>query len=172
MNSPKLAWQETGLRWLWLALVIVIADQATKLWVANTFTYRETVEFIPYLQWTYVHNEGAAFSFLSDAGGWQRWFFAFIAFAISGVLLYWLKGISRHMLLQSVSFSLVLGGAIGNLIDRVYLGYVIDFIDFYIGNWHWPAFNIADSAICIGAVLLILDALKGESRHEEAKGKS
>ncbi|GAA5217016.1 signal peptidase II [Corallincola platygyrae] len=169
MSSPNMPWHQTGLRWLWLALVIIVVDQITKLYVANTFNYRETVEFIPYLQWTYVHNKGAAFSFLSDAGGWQRWFFAFIAVAISGLLIYWLKGISRNVWLQGVSFSLVLGGAIGNLIDRIYLGYVIDFIDFYVGNWHWPAFNIADSAICVGAVLLILDALRGEQKTPETK---
>jgi signal peptidase II len=169
VSSPKLAWQESGLRWLWLALLIVLFDQATKLYVANSFKLFETVKFVPYLQWTYVHNPGAAFSFLSDAGGWQRWFFAFIALAISGLLIYWLRELPRQMRLQGISFALVLGGAVGNLIDRIYLGYVIDFIDFYVGDWHWPAFNIADSAICIGAVLLVIDSLKSAPKEQQIK---
>ncbi len=116
-----------------------------------------------------MHNTGAAFSFLHDAGGWQRWFFSVIALLVSGLILYWLAKMSRHERVQAIAFSLILGGAIGNVIDRILNGYVIDFIQVYYDVYYFPAFNIADSAISIGAVLLIFDIVrtydKGKKQH-------
>jgi signal peptidase II len=117
---------------------------------------------------TYVHNTGAAFSFLSDAGGWQRWLFAALAIIISGVLAVWLARLQKHETLLAVALSLVLGGAIGNLIDRVAYGYVIDFLDVYYQDWHWPAFNIADSAITLGVILMLAESL-GVGREKTTK---
>jgi len=123
----------------------------------------ETVAIMPYFNLTMAHNHGAAFSFLAQAGGWQRWFFIGLAATISVVLLVWLAKLKPAEKLESISLSLILGGAIGNVIDRISYGYVVDFIDLYIGHNHWPVFNIADSAICIGAILLIADSFKSET---------
>jgi signal peptidase II len=112
-----------------------------------------------------VHNTGAAFSFLSDAGGWQRWLFAGLAVGMSVVISVWLTRLKENETLIAVALSLILGGAIGNLIDRLAYGYVIDFLDVYYETWHWPAFNIADSAITVGVVLMLIDSFK--SKPEE-----
>ena len=122
---------------------------------------------MPYFNLTYVHNTGAAFSFLSEAGGWQRWFFAGLAILISAVIAVWLARLKQHETLLAMALSLVLGGAIGNLIDRLVYGYVIDFLDVYYGNWHWPAFNIADSAITLGVILMLVESF-GLGRSKEA----
>jgi signal peptidase II len=120
---------------------------------------------MPFFKLTYVHNTGAAFSFLSEAGGWQRWFFAALALVISGVIAVWLARLKHDETLLAVALSLVLGGAIGNLIDRLVYGYVIDFLDVYYQTWHWPAFNIADSAITIGVILMLMESFGlGKSR--------
>jgi signal peptidase II len=116
-------------------------------------------EVFPWLSLTLAHNYGAAFSFLSDAGGWQRWFFTVLAVAVSLVLIVWLLRLSRSEWRTGLSLGLIIGGAVGNLIDRVKLGYVIDFIDVYYKTSHWPAFNIADSAITCGVIFLLLDGL-------------
>jgi len=129
--------------------------------------FRQSIDILPFFNLTYVHNYGAAFSFLSDAGGWQRWFLSFIAIAISGLLIWWLKRLPASNKILCGAYSLVLAGAIGNLYDRIVYGYVIDFIHVYYENWHFPAFNIADSAICIGAALLLFDAFTGESPKEQ-----
>lgn len=147
------------LKWLWLSLLAVVLDQASKLVVDNTMQLYESIPLVPYFNLTYVHNTGAAFSFLSDAGGWQRWLFAALAIIISGVLAVWLARLQKHEALLAVALSLVLGGAIGNLIDRVAYGYVIDFLDVYYQDWHWPAFNIADSAITLGVILMLAESL-------------
>lgn len=149
----------TMLKWLWLSLLAVVLDQASKLVVDNTMQLYESIPLVPYFNLTYVHNTGAAFSFLSDAGGWQRWLFAALAIIISGVLAVWLARLQKHEALLAVALSLVLGGAIGNLIDRVAYGYVIDFLDVYYQDWHWPAFNIADSAITLGVILMLAESL-------------
>ncbi|MGR9100029.1 MAG: signal peptidase II, partial [Gammaproteobacteria bacterium] len=125
-----------------------------------------SIAVLPYFNLTYVHNTGAAFSFLSDAGGWQRWFFAGLAVVISAVLGVWLDRLKKSEILLAVSLSLVLGGAIGNLIDRLVYGYVIDFLDFYYKSWHWPAFNVADSAISLGVALMLLESF-GFGRPKE-----
>ena len=146
-------------RWLWLAAAVVAVDLATKAWVSSAFRYGEVREVTPFFNLVLVHNTGAAFSFLATQGGWQRWFFAAIAVAISIVLVVLL---ARHRGSRWVAaaFALVLGGALGNLWDRVTLGYVVDFVQLHAAGYAWPAFNVADSAITVGMVLLVWDSLR------------
>jgi len=151
-------WSNVG-RWYSLAVLIVVLDQLTKQWVSSSFSYGESLELLPFLNLTLVHNMGAAFSFLSDAGGWQRWFFAIVSLIVSVVLIVWLSRLPARQYLLATALALVLGGAIGNLWDRVFLGYVVDFIDVFYQKHHWPAFNIADTSITVGAILLILESL-------------
>lgn len=150
------------LKYLSLSAVIILLDQWSKWWMASWLSLYETVAVMPNFNLTMAHNYGAAFSFLADAGGWQRWFFIVLTAVISVVLVVWLAKLKPAAKLEAFSLSLILGGAIGNVIDRIIHGYVIDFLDVYIGTSHWPAFNVADSAICIGAVLLIIDSFKNE----------
>lgn len=150
------------LHWLWLSLLVIVVDQLTKLWASSDLIYGRPVPLMPSLNLTLMHNTGAAFSFLNDAGGWQRWLFALIALVVSTVLIIWLRRLTSAQRWLAGALALVLGGAIGNLIDRLYLGYVIDFVDAYYDKWHWPAFNVADSAIFVGVVILIIDSLRGE----------
>lgn len=150
------------LKYLSLSGVIIALDQLSKWYMASWLALYETVPVMPNFNFTMAHNHGAAFSFLAQAGGWQRWFFIVLALVISAVLVVWLAKLKPHAKLEAFSLSLILGGAIGNVIDRIIHGYVIDFLDVYIGTSHWPAFNIADSAICIGAVLLIIDSFKAQ----------
>ena len=146
------------LKWLWLSIITVALDQATKLWVIASMELYESVAILPGFNLVHVRNTGAAFSFLSEAGGWQRWFFAGLAIIISIVLMVWLARLKKNEVLLALALSLVLGGAIGNLIDRVCYGYVVDFLDVYYQSWHWPAFNIADSAITLGVGLMLLES--------------
>lgn len=148
-----------SLKWLWITFVVVVLDQATKFAVVGAFTLHEQMPLIPYFNLTLAHNPGAAFSFLSDAGGWQRWFFTAIALGVSVAIVFWLKRLPSGDRWMPIALALILGGALGNVWDRMTLGYVIDFLDFYVDQWHWPAFNIADSAITIGAVMLGIDAI-------------
>lgn len=127
--------------------------------VAASMRLFESISVLPYFNLTYVHNTGAAFSFLSDAGGWQRWFFAVLAFVVSIVITVWITRLQKNELMLAAALSMILGGAIGNLIDRLLYGYVIDFVDVYYQNWHWPAFNVADSAITLGVGLMLLETL-------------
>lgn len=152
--------RKTAYPWLSLSVLVLIIDQLTKAWVMNNMDYGEIKHLIPILNVTLVHNPGAAFSFLADAGGWQRWFFAGVAAVVSLVLFVWITRTPRdgHHL-QAAALASILGGALGNLWDRLEYGYVIDFIDFHIETWHWPAFNVADTAITIGAVLLLLQII-------------
>jgi signal peptidase II len=146
------------LRWVVLIVLILAADQATKLWVLAALQPYEVIPVLPSLNLTLVFNEGAAFSFLADAGGWQRWFFVALALVVSVVLLVWLWRLKPEDRLTAAGLSLVAGGAIGNLIDRIAYGHVVDFVDVYWRAWHWPAFNVADSAITVGVGLLLLEA--------------
>jgi signal peptidase II len=146
------------LKWLWLSLLTVVLDQASKLMVDSSMQLYESIPLMPSFNLTYVHNTGAAFSFLSEAGGWQRWLFAALATVISVILTLWLARLQKHETLLALALSLVLGGAVGNLIDRVAYGYVIDFLDVYYNAWHWPAFNVADSAISLGVALMLLES--------------
>ncbi len=148
----------TRLKWLGLSLLAVILDQVSKLVVVSSMQLYQSIPITSFFKLTYVRNTGAAFSFLSEAGGWQRWFFAGLAIIISMVIAVWLTRLKQHETVLAVALSLVLGGAIGNLIDRLAYGYVIDFLDVYYENWHWPAFNIADSAITLGVVLMLLES--------------
>jgi signal peptidase II len=156
-------------RYLWISLLVIVADQATK-WLANTqLEYHQAVPVFPYFEWYLSYNPGAAFSFLADQGGWQRWFFTVLAIIVSGVLVVWISRLKEHERLTAISLSLILGGALGNVIDRVLLGHVIDFIQVWLGSYPWPAFNIADSAISVGAVLLILSGMIAP--HQEQNGQ-
>ena len=154
--------RKTGqLVWLWLSVLVVVLDQASKHWFEHNLSLYEQIVIIPDLfSWTLAYNKGAAFSFLADQGGWQRWFFALVALVVSGVLLVWLKRLQRHERLLAAGLALVLGGALGNLYDRVVLGHVVDFIlVHWQDRWFFPAFNLADSAITVGASILILDMI-------------
>jgi signal peptidase II len=146
------------LKWLGLSLLALILDQLSKLVVVNSMQLYQSIPITSFFKLTYVRNTGAAFSFLSDAGGWQRWFFAGLAILISMIIAVWLTRLKQHETLLAVALSLVLGGAIGNLIDRLAYGYVIDFLDVYYQTWHWPAFNVADSAITLGVILMLLES--------------
>jgi signal peptidase II len=150
------------LKWLWLAVFSLVLDQASKIAIDKSFALYESISVVPFFNLTYVHNTGAAFSFLSEAGGWQRWFFAALAIVMSVIMTIWLTKLKEHETLLAVALSLILGGAIGNLIDRLAYGYVIDFLDVYYGTYHWPAFNIADSAITIGVALMLIESFKSQ----------
>ncbi len=143
------------LPWLLLAAGIILVDQATKAWVLGQFFLHETRPVTEFFNLVLVFNSGAAFSFLAGAGGWQKWFFVILALAISAWLLVMLRQHTTERLLPA-ALSLVLGGAIGNVIDRLRFDAVVDFLDFHVAGWHWPAFNIADSAITAGVALMLL----------------
>ncbi|WP_133512687.1 signal peptidase II [Candidatus Thiosymbion oneisti] len=152
-------------RWLWLSVLVVVLDQATKWLAAAMLDPYRPLPLVPLLNLTLMYNEGAAFSFLASAGGWQRWFFACFAILMSVVLVIWLLRLGPRERLMAAALSLIVGGAVGNLIDRVLTGRVVDFIDLYVGDWHWPAFNVADSAITLGVILLLLGNLRaGKAR--------
>ncbi|MBP8172105.1 MAG: signal peptidase II [Pseudomonas sp.] len=158
------------LPWLWLSLLVFVLDQASKLWFDNNLNMYQQIVIIPdYFSWTLAYNTGAAFSFLADANGWQRWFFAAIAVLVSGVLVVWLKRLKADETWLALALALVLGGALGNLFDRVVYGHVIDFILLHWqSRWYFPAFNLADSAITLGAILLALDMFKSQKSGEPA----
>ena len=158
---------QTGFRFLWIALLGLVLDQYTKYLVLQHFELYQSVQITGFFNLTYVRNYGAAFSFLHDAGGWQRYFFTAIAFVVSAVILWWLKQSPREQVLLPVGFCFILGGAIGNVIDRLVHGYVVDFLDFYYQSYHWPAFNIADSVIFIGPALLIIDLFVNKESADE-----
>ncbi|MDE0840804.1 MAG: signal peptidase II [Porticoccaceae bacterium] len=144
--------------WYALAAAVLILDQFTKASVVHSFEYGDSLFISSYFNLVRAHNSGAAFSFLSDAGGWQRWAFSGLAASVSIVLVVWIARLSRAQWLECMALALILGGALGNLWDRLILGYVIDFLDFHWAGRHFPAFNVADSAITCGAILLIFDA--------------
>jgi len=146
-------------RWLALSAAVVALDLATKAWITAIFRYGEVREVTPFFNLVLVHNKGAAFSFLADAGGWQRWFFMAVTVAISAALVFMLRRHRAHRAL-SAALALVLGGALGNLYDRVTLGHVVDFVQLHAAGYYWPAFNVADSAISIGVVLLLWDSVR------------
>ncbi len=155
--------EQGSLRWLWLALLVVVVDQGTKLLAEQLLVTHEPVAVFPSFNLFLTYNVGAAFSFLRDAGGWQRWLFAALSSGVSVFIVVWLRRISGSQTWLACALALVLGGAVGNLIDRLLRadGGVVDFIDIYYGTWHWPAFNVADSAISVGAVMLVWSAIRG-----------
>ena len=156
------------LGWLVLSLLVLVIDQVSKAHFEGTLEMFQQIVVIPdYFSWTLAYNTGAAFSFLADSGGWQRWLFALIAVVVSAVLVVWLKRLGRNDTWLAIALALVLGGALGNLYDRIALGHVIDFILVHWQNrYYFPAFNFADSAICVGAVMLALDMFKGNKPGE------
>lgn len=161
----------TGWRWLVLSVVLIVLDQWTKSVAVGALTYLTPVPVLPGLNWTLVHNLGGAFSFLSNQDGWQRWFFLIVSSVVTVVLIEWLRRTAARHWLQCLPLALLIGGAIGNLIDRARLGYVIDFVDVHYADWHWPAFNVADSGITVGIVMLIAYELFGKGRDAELASK-
>lgn len=154
-----------NLIWLGLAVLAIILDQWTK-WIASTrLNYADPVPVLPFLNWTLLHNYGAAFSFLSDAGGWQHYLFTGLAGIVSIIFVFWLMRMPKHSIILPAAIALILGGALGNLIDRMTLGYVVDFIHVYYKDHHFPAFNIADSAITLGTILLLIDTFFLEKKR-------
>ena len=149
--------KKTGLIWIWVTVLVVVLDRVSKMLASSLLPSDHVVHVFPSFNLTLAHNTGAAFSFLAGAGGWQGVLFGGIAVLISLLIVVWLWRSPRRRVLLGIALALVLGGALGNLWDRVSYGYVIDFLDFYFGQWHFAAFNVADSAICIGAALLIWD---------------
>jgi signal peptidase II len=148
-------------RWLLVSLVVIVLDQLSKAAISSHFAYGESLALTPFFNLVLWHNTGAAFSFLQDAGGMQRWLFSAIAL-VASLWIIWLLRRHQSQLLFSFALAFILGGALGNLIDRIAYGYVVDFLDFYWGNYHFAAFNLADSAITCGAGLLIWDSFKGK----------
>ncbi len=161
---------DNGLRWLWVTIVVVALDQWTKFLAETHLSFGSPHELFPGLDLSLAYNRGASWGFLHDAGGWQRWLFVALAIFISVVLVNWLRRLPREARWLPVSFALILGGALGNVWDRVQLGHVVDFIQVWFGSWPFPTFNLADSAISIGAVMLIIDYLRGGySRHDDSE---
>ena len=156
--------------WLWLSALVFVVDQASKFYFDNSLTMYQQIVIIPdYFSWTLAYNTGAAFSFLADASGWQRWFFAAIALVISVILVVWLKRLKPSETWLADALALVRGGALGNLVERVVFGHVVDFILLHWHQkWYFPAFNVADMAITGGAILLALDMFKSEKSGETA----
>ena len=159
MASPKSNNRQAFLLWLGLSSLLLILDQLTKVIAKNSLFEGVSQQVTSFLNWTLVYNSGAAFSFLAQAGGWQRWFFTGVGI-IAALIMIWLIRKNSHQTIFSLALSLVLSGAIGNVIDRIIYGAVVDFVDVHYMGWHWPAFNIADSAISIGVILLIVDEIK------------
>ncbi len=149
------------LRWLWLSLAVILLDQAAKQIAEALLMPHQPVSVLPFFDWYLTYNTGAAFSLLADAGGWQRWFFTAIAAVVSVVIVQRLTKLEDHERQTALSLALILGGAIGNVIDRILLGHVIDYIQVWLGSYPFPAFNVADAAISVGAVLLILASFIG-----------
>ena len=172
LAKEDLRLRDSGIVWVLLALVCFLADQATKIWVLRVFEYREVLEVLPVFNLTLVYNHGAAFSMLSDAGGWQRWLFTGFALVASIIILGWLRRTSKQLRTFCISLSLILGGALGNLYDRVMYGYVVDFLDFHWAGAHFPAFNIADSAIVLGAILMLWYSFFIEPKLESSQSQT
>ena len=145
--------------WFAIAAAVLLLDQWSKLWIVERYAYGDTEFFSSFFNLVRAHNYGAAFSFLSDAGGWQRWGFSLLATVISGVIIVWIARLPVQRKLEGLALALILGGALGNLYDRLTLGYVVDFLDFHWSGKHFPAFNVADAGISVGAAILIFDTL-------------
>lgn len=153
---------QTGLKWLWVSVLVLALDRVTKMLALKHLTAFVALPVIPCFNLTLSFNRGSAFSFLDAASGWQVWMFGCIAIVVSLVLLVWMYRLSINQRWLAIALSLIIGGALGNLWDRFLYGHVVDFIDLYVSHLHWPVFNIADSAICIGAVMLLIDSVKNK----------
>ncbi|HRP86863.1 MAG TPA: signal peptidase II [Gammaproteobacteria bacterium] len=163
------AGRERGaLGWLWLSAFVVVADQLSKAYIVATFELYDRVQLLPVFGITRLHNTGAAFSFLASAGGWQRWFFVAIAVAVTALVCVWLKRMPRRgQAWLAASLALVVGGAIGNVIDRLFRGHVVDFISVHYDRWFFPAFNVADSALTVGAAILLIESFYDGRRKKK-----
>lgn len=148
------------LKWLWLAALVIAIDLGSKALASALLIYADPLPILPMFNLTLLHNTGAAFSFLADGSGWQRWFFVILALVVSIVLVGWLRKLKVGETWTAIAIVLILGGALGNVYDRVVHGYVVDFLHFYWRDWHFPAFNLADTAITIGAAMMILDLFR------------
>lgn len=155
------------LRWLWVAVVVIVLDLATKAIASSQLGYLQPVEVLPFFNLTLMHNTGAAFSFLATHPGWQRWFFALIAIGASVGLTVWLSRVRADEKLLAISLPLIIGGALGNLYDRLIHGYVVDFLSFHVAGWYYPAFNVADIGITLGAIGLIWESVMGDRRRRK-----
>jgi len=154
--------KRSGLRWIWIALVVISIDRVTKELAQHYLTPYIPNPIFPGVNLTLAFNKGAAFSFLDHAAGWQAILFGSLAIAITAGLLVWLSRLSYKQRWVPIAIVFIIGGALGNLWDRLLYGHVIDFIDLYVNTWHWPVFNVADSMICIGAFMLIFDSIKSK----------
>lgn len=159
------------LHWLWLSVIVIVLDYITKLVTIKTMTLHERIEILPFFNYTRAHNTGAAFSFLANADGWQRWFFAAISIGVSTALVVWLKKTPKSDRWMACCLALIVGGALGNLYDRLVYGYVVDFLDFHgslfkmvLGYSHFPAFNVADIAISVGAFMMAVDVIRNPKK--------
>lgn len=159
--------KKSGLIWLWISVLVLVLDQWTKNIASSSLELYVPNKITDFFNLTLMHNKGVAFSLLADQSGWQRYFLSVLALVIIVWLLYWLFKNRHTQKLQNVSLVLVIGGALGNVYDRIMLGYVVDFIELHYKGYYWPAFNLADSAICLGAVLLIIDAIKNKDSEQE-----
>lgn len=159
----------SGLKWLWLTVAVFALDQFTKFLTVQFLALYESYEVLSFFNFTYARNYGAAFSFLGDAGGWQKYLFSGIAFAVSGYLLFLMKTTEKAQHWLNCSYALILSGALGNVVDRVLFGYVVDFLDFDLGFYRWPTFNVADIAIFIGAAMIIIDSIFWSEKREQQK---
>ncbi|MCE7914388.1 MAG: lipoprotein signal peptidase [Nitrosomonas sp. PRO4] len=151
-----------------IALIVLIADLATKYWIDSRLEFGQTIPLTSFFNLVLTYNPGAAFSFLSDQAGWQRWFLSGIAGSAAVLIIFLLYKYKQEKMF-CLSLSLILGGALGNLYDRITLGHVVDFLDFYLGTYHWPAFNVADSAIFVGAALMIYDSFRNKENPHQPK---
>ena len=156
-NKGLFQFYPRNMLWLGLSVLAIVLDQWTKSIASTQLIYAHSIEVLPFLNWTLLHNYGAAFSFLSDAGGWQRYFFTGLAGIVSIIFIFWLMRMPRNTIVLPMAIALILGGAVGNLTDRVTLGYVVDFIHVFYQDKNFPAFNLADSAITLGTILLLID---------------
>lgn len=161
--------QRSALIWLWLALAVFVLDIATKQIAEALLSYGKPVYLLPVLDFTLLYNRGAAFSFLANESGWQRWFFTAISLGVSAVLVAWLKKLPRTQIWLPVALTLILGGALGNLFDRLVYGHVIDFISVHWQQSYFPAFNLADSAITVGAIMMAIDVVLEGKREAKQK---
>ncbi|XGA79612.1 signal peptidase II [Halomonas sp. CH40] len=168
-SQAPLAPMHQPLRWLWLALVVIVLDLATKYAASHWLNYAQPVEVLPFFNLTLLHNTGAAFSFLAGHPGWQRWFFAAVAIGASIALTVWLSRLKTDEKLLAIALPLIIGGALGNLYDRLVHGYVVDFLSFHVAGWYYPAFNIADIGITLGAAGMIWESLFADRRRKQRK---
>jgi signal peptidase II len=167
--TRQLVHEKTALIWIWLSVILIALDQLTKWYVVGRFELYEILPVGPFLDLTRLHNEGAAFGLLAEAGGWQRWFFLALAAAIAVAIVLWLRSLpARGQYWLSIGLALILGGAIGNAYDRFMDGYVVDYLHFHWGEHFFPAFNVADIGITTGAIMLIIDALLASRRRKAA----